>query len=342
MMGRLQMLASGELDERADRLLAMLGRCELCPRACGVNRLSGEIGVCGSASAVVSAATAHFGEEPGISGPGGSGTVFFRGCNLRCHYCQNFEISQGEVQSGPVDHHADIELIASAMLGLQSRGCCNINLVTPSHTAAHAVGAIGRATRAGLNLPIVWNTSSYESVATLELLEGIVDVWLADLRYSDSAAADECSSAPDYVKVARAAIVEMARQTGTVCVRRDDGVITRGMIIRLLVLPNDMAGVRESLDFIAKNLGTDVQIAIMSQYFPTSRAMLNPLLSRRVSASEYERVVAHAVRLGFDNALVQDLSAQDYYRPDFGRGSEPFADAPNLDPTGGDAADHNG
>jgi len=321
------MALSGEFERRVAALRTMLAPCRLCPRRCGVDRIAGETGVCGTAGAVVSAATAHFGEEPGISGPGGSGTIFFAGCNLRCCYCQNHEISQGLAVGGRDETGADAAGIARAMLQLQERGCCNINLVTPSHVAAHAVDALLRATKAGLNLPVVWNTSSYESVDTLRQFEGIVDVWLADLRYSDGFAADECSCAADYVEVSRAALLEMARQTGTDLVTDASGTITGGMIVRLLVLPNDMAGVRESLDFIAETLGTNVRVSLMSQYFPSHRAADNPLLARRVTGAEYARVVEHAERLGFADAFVQEPEAQDFYRPDFARGDEPFVDA---------------
>ncbi len=334
------MAASGEIDERSESLFRMLAPCRICPRRCGADRLSGAPGVCGTAGAPVSAATAHYGEEPGVSGPGGSGTIFFSGCNLRCVYCQNHEISQGAAIGGPTDHGADTARIASAMMALQVRGCCNINLVTPSHVAAHAVGALAIATRAGMNLPVVWNTSSYESVETLRMLDGLVDVWLADLRYSDAFASAECSDAPDYVEVSRAAIMEMARQTGTACVSGPDGTLIRGMIIRLLVLPNDMAGVRETLDFIAANLGVGVRISLMSQYFPAHRAFENPLLSRTVSPAEYSRVVDYAVRLGFSDALVQEMEASGFYRPDFARKDEPFSDAGRF--TGRDGPENKG
>ena len=321
------MVHSGEFDSRVDLLRGMLAPCRLCPRRCGVDRSRGETGVCGTSGAVVSAATAHFGEEPGISGPGGSGTIFFAGCNLRCCYCQNHEISQGLASGGADERGGDAGGIARTMLRLQERGCCNINLVTPSHVAAQAVHALSIATGSGLSLPVVWNTSSYESVETLRQLEGIVDVWLADLRYSDRFAADECSGAADYVEVSRAALQEMARQTGSGLTTDASGVVTGGMIIRLLVLPNDMAGVRESLDYIADSLGTKVRVSLMSQYFPSHRSLENPLLARRVTEAEYARVVEHAARLGFADAFVQEFEAQDFYRPDFTGGDEPFVDA---------------
>ncbi|HOA12942.1 MAG TPA: radical SAM protein [Myxococcota bacterium] len=322
-----ELLLSTEADRRVQALYAMLSPCRLCPRRCGVDRLAGEVGFCGTAGAVVSAATAHFGEEPGISGTGGSGTVFFSGCNLRCIYCQNHQISQGVASSTPWSRSDDTPRLAATMLSLQARGCGNINLVTPSHVVPMAVDALVLAARSGLRIPVVWNSSGYDCVEVLRLLEGVVDVWLPDLRYSDGWAASECSSAPDYVDVAHAALLEMARQVGTEPIMGPEGYLLRGMIIRLLVLPNDMAGVRESLDFILEHIGSDARVALMSQYFPSHLAPGNDLLSRRPTPAEYLRAVNHAERLGFRHALVQEMEAADFYRPDFNLKAEPFADA---------------
>lgn len=322
-----ELLLSDEADRRVKALYHMLSPCRLCPRACGVDRPGGQAGFCGTAGAVVSAATAHFGEEPGISGTGGSGTVFFSGCNLRCVYCQNHQISQGVASSIPWSRVGDTAELAATMLSLQERGCGNINLVTPSHVAPMAVDALILAARSGLDIPVVWNSSGYDSVEVLRLLEGFVDIWLPDLRYSDAWASSECSAAPDYVDVAQAAILEMARQVGIEPVTGPDGRMMRGMIIRLLVLPNDMAGARESLDFIKQSLGPDARVALMSQYFPSHLAVGNELLSRRPTPAEYFRVVEHAERLGFRHALIQDMDAAEFYRPDFDLPTEPFVDA---------------
>ena len=213
------------------------------------------------------------------------------------------------------------------MLSLQARGCGNINLVTPSHVVPMDVDALVLAARSGLRIPVVWNSSGYDCVEVLRLLEGVVDVWLPDLRYSDGWAASECSSAPDYVDVAHAALLEMARQVGTEPIMGPEGYLLRGMIIRLLVLPNDMAGVRESLDFILEHIGSDARVALMSQYFPSHLAPGNDLLSRRPTPAEYLRAVNHAERLGFRHALVQEMEAADFYRPDFNLKAELFADA---------------
>jgi putative pyruvate formate lyase activating enzyme len=324
-MSRFDLVESGEFESRIKALYSLVSPCQLCPRRCGVDRTAGEVGHCGTAGAVVSAATAHFGEEPEITGARGSGTVFFAGCNLGCIYCQNHEISQGaDIALAP---SWEPEKIAGVMLDLQARRCSNINLVTPSHVVPWVVDALAIATRRGLVLPVVWNSSGYDSVEVLRLLDGIVDVYLPDLRYSDNEAGHECSSVPDYVERSHEAIIEMARQTGTTNVIGPDNVISRGMIIRLLVLPNDMSGVRESLDFIKETLGAGVRVALMSQYFPSHRAESNLLLSRPVRPTEYYRVVEYAEKLGFENALVQEMEASEFYRPDFRASDEPFVDA---------------
>ena len=326
MTNRFGLTESGEIDRRVDALAAMLGNCRLCPRSCGVDRTAGKVGFCNTAGVVVSSFTAHFGEEPEISGQSGSGTIFFAGCNLRCVYCQNYEISQGAPSFQPWDRKKDTADIAGMMMSLQGRGCANINLVTPSHVVPMAVAAIAEATRMGLTIPIVWNSSGYESVDVLKTLDGIVDVWLVDLRYSDSDASSECSLATDYVDVSRAAILEMARQAGP-DVMGTGQTLTRGLIIRLLVLPNDMAGVRETLEFIKDRLGIQTRISLMAQYFPSHLAVGHDLLGRTITQSEYQRVVDYAMRLGFENVLVQEMEAADFYRPDFTSADEPFSDA---------------
>ncbi len=318
--------ATGELAQRVRELQAMSSPCRLCPHLCAVDRPAGEAGRCGiGAGAVVAASTAHFGEEPEISGTRGSGTVFFGGCNLACIYCQNFAISQGAAMRQQAPTTSDD--LASRMLELKDRGVHNINWVTPSHVVPWAVAGLDAAARRGLDLPLVYNSSGYDSVETLRLLDGVVDVYLADLRYSDEECAREYSGAVGYVAAARAAVLEMARQAGTVNETGPDGTLRRGLILRLLVLPNDLAGVRESLAFVRDSLGTRVRVALMSQYYPAHQASREVLLSRRTSVGEYRRVLDTAERMGFDNALVQEMEAQDFYRPDFDRGDEPFEDA---------------
>jgi putative pyruvate formate lyase activating enzyme len=317
---------TGELAERALALAALATPCRLCPHRCAVDRTAGQRGVCGlPAGAVVAAATAHFGEEPEISGTRGSGTVFFGGCNLRCVYCQNATISQGaDMRRRAVTSADDLGAI---LLDLAGRYVHNINWVTPSHVVPWAVAGLDVAASRGLVLPLVYNSSAYDSIDVLRLLDGVVDVYLPDLRYADDESATEFSGVKGYVAASRAAVVEMARQVGTANVVGPDGTLRRGLIVRLLVLPNDISGVRESLAFLRDAIGTQVRIALMAQYFPAHKAPEEILLSRRTSVREYQRVLDVAERMGFENALVQEMEAQDFYRPDFDRGDEPFADA---------------
>lgn len=318
--------------DRIGALRALLSPCRLCPHECGVDRLAGEVGRCGvGAGAVVASAVPHFGEEPEVSGHGGSGAVFFGGCNLRCLYCQNAQISQDT--SVAAGRAWTPRAIADAMGTLAARGCHNINWVSPSHVVPFAVEALALARGDGMTLPLVYNTGGFDGLQTLRLLDGVVDVWLADLRYSDDAVARDLSGAEGYVAASRAAVAEMARQVGTGNTLGPNGTILRGLIIRLLVLPNDLAGVRESLAFLRDTVGTGVRIALMSQYYPTHLAETEPLLSRRTSYGEYARVVDVADRMGFVNALIQEHEAAEFYRPDFGRGDEPFRDACHF--TGG-------
>lgn len=317
-------LPPDEMADRIDGLKALLSPCRLCPHQCGVDRLAGEKGHCRTGNgAVVCAATAHFGEEPEISGSRGSGALFFGNCNLRCLYCQNARISQSTAVRRRKAHTA--ARIGEAMADLVDAGCHNVNWVSPSHVVPFAVE--GLAAAGDLQVPLVYNTSSYDSKETLARLEGLVDVYLADLRYDDDETAHEISGAVNYVSAARNAVLEMARQVGTVNRTGTDGTLRKGLVVRLLVLPNGLSGTRESLAFLRDNLGTDLRIALMSQYFPTHRAQSDPLLSRPLHLGEYNRVVDLADRMGFHDALVQDLESPDFYRPDFDAGDEPFADA---------------
>ena len=319
-------LPPSEIRDRAQLLMQLLSPCRLCPHNCGVLRDVGETGDCRTGmGASVAAAAAHFGEEPEISGTAGSGAVFFVGCNLRCLYCQNAQISQ-DWQQDPASVTSP-EALAAHMLALQAQGCHNVNWVSPTHVLPFAVSALALAVQDGLRVPLVYNTNGFEQVETLRLLDGIVDVYLPDLRYSDDDTAAELSGARGYVAAAREAIQEMARQVGKVNRLDSDGTIRRGLVVRLLVLPNDLAGVRESLVFLKDHLGTSVRLALMSQYFPTHRAAENPLLTRRVSRAEYDRVIERAERMGFSNVLVQEPEAESFYRPDFERDGDPFEDA---------------
>jgi len=255
---------SGELERRAERLEARLASCDICPRRCGVNRLEGELGFCHSGRLpIVSSFCAHHGEEPALSGSHGSGTVFLSNCNMRCVYCQNYQISQNwkKQRANEIDCHSLVE----HMLYLQDElGCHNINLVSPSHFVPQLVRVVLEAVPMGLKLPLVYNTSGYDAVETLRELDGIVDIYLPDLRYASDDWANRFSQAPDYVAQARQAIKEMYRQVGELVVD-EFGVAQRGVIVRHLILPNGLAGSKESLGWLARDVSPRVTVSIMSQ-----------------------------------------------------------------------------
>ncbi|MFH0769011.1 MAG: radical SAM protein [Chloroflexota bacterium] len=321
--GYIALFRSGELKRRADALEARLVSCDICPRECKVNRLEGEEGFCHSAHLpIVSAVCAHHGEEPVLSGNRGSGTIFFSNCNMRCVYCQNHQISQNwsEQQSKGIDSHT----LAERMLYLQdSLGCHNINFVSPSHFVPELVRAVSEAVPMGLQLPLVYNTGGYDSIKSLKALDGIISIYLPDLRYASDKWARKFSQAPDYVAHARAAIKEMYRQVGDM-VLDETGVAQRGVIVRHLILPNRLAGSEESLTWLAEEVSPTVTVSIMSQYFPTHRAPRIPSLSRTISITEYSEVVELVNRLGLENGWLQEMGAAESYVPDFTRDSHPF------------------
>jgi putative pyruvate formate lyase activating enzyme len=294
----LKLYESGELSERAERLHRILESCQLCPRKCGTNRLAGEKGYCRSgAKIMVSSSGPHYGEEPEIVGSGGSGTIFLTNCNLLCAYCQNYEISHlGHGKELPVGEVADL------MLDLQRLGCENINLVTPTHYAPPLVEAISDAAGRGLRLPIFWNCSGYENVETIRLLEGVVDIYKPDFKYGDAGPAKKYSNAPDYFERCKEALREMYRQVGDLKVDRR-GVAYRGLLVRHLVLPNNLAGSRRVLEFISKEVSKECYVNVMAQYRPCGRAREYDELSRRPSPREYLEVVSLARDLGLHRGL---------------------------------------
>lgn len=297
-----KLMESGELEARAARAKELLKSCSLCPRACGVDRLAarGELGVCGAgAAAEVSSHNAHHGEEPPISGSRGSGTIFLTHCNLKCRFCQNFPISHlGHGEPAPPDR------MARMMLSLQKRGCHNINFVTPTHYMPQILEALAIAASAGLRLPIVYNCGGYESLEAVRLLDGIVDIYMPDIKYSGEAPAKMLSGAPDYFERAKAAVKEMYRQVGPL--RMDgDGIATRGLIVRHLVLPNGMAGSRAALEFIARELSPDVYISVMEQYFPAHLAAGTPEIARGITANEYREVLDMVDEIGLTQGWIQ-------------------------------------
>src|SRR5438552_17165328 len=267
----LGLLKSGELTRRVEALETLLARCTVCPRDCFNNRLENEIAACYSGRLpIVSSYTPHFGEEPALVGTHGAGNIFFGNCNLRCVYCQNYQISQTHKEQ--IKNEVTHERLAEMMLKLQERGCHNIDFVSPTHFAPQMARAILIAAERGLRLPIVYNTNAYDSVEVLRLLDGIVDVYLPDLKYAEDEAGFLYSKVRSYASVSRAAIAEMHRQMGSELVYDDDGLLKRGMVIRLLVLPNDIGGVRDSLSWIRDELSPGVAVSLMAQYYPTNVA----------------------------------------------------------------------
>ena len=324
----LSLMNSGELRRRVESLETLLESCTVCPLDCGNNRLKDELARCFSGrQPIVSSYTAHFGEEPPLAGTRGAGNIFFGNCNLRCVYCQNYQISQAHKEQ--IKNQVTHERLAQMMLELQARGCHNINFVSPTHFAPQMARAILIAAEKGLRLPIVYNTNSYDSVEVLKLLKGIVDVYLPDLKYAEDEAGYLFSKVRSYREVSRAAIAEMHRQTGE-AVYDEAGLLKRGLVIRLLVLPNDIGGLRESLKWIHDELGPRVTVSLMAQYYPTNVAGTNQrytLLSRRISESEWMRAQSALAEFGMEEGWMQEYDgAAFYYRPDFNDTETPFHD----------------
>jgi putative pyruvate formate lyase activating enzyme len=313
---------SGELAHRSERLQARLAECDICPRECGANRLEGKTGSCNSGFLpVVSSVCAHNGEEPVLSGSRGSGAIFFGNCNMRCVYCQNHQISQDPKTQKR--YEVDTQVLAERMLYLQDElHCHNINLVTPSHFVPQIVCALLEAVPRGLHLPLVYNTSSYDSVKILKELDGIVSIYLADLRYASNKYGRRYSRVRGYVENSRAAIKEMQRQVGDL-ETNEEGVAQKGLIIRHLVLPNRIAGSRESLTWLINEVSPKVAVSIMAQYHPAHRAYRYKELNRRLLPDEYHEVIRLVEELGVENGWIQDMDSPGHYLPDFSM-KEPF------------------
>jgi putative pyruvate formate lyase activating enzyme len=325
----MKLYRAGELTTRVERLEKLLESCVVCPKDCGNNRLRDEIAACYSGRLpVVSSYTAHFGEEPVLSGTRGAGNIFFGNCNLRCVYCQNYQISQTwkEQRKNEVTH----ERLAEMMLELQAKGCHNIGFVSPTHFAPQMARAILIAAENGLRLPIVYNTNAYDSVEVLKLLDGIVDIYLPDLKYADSAAGFQYSKVRDYAEFSRLAIKEMFRQTGDKLIYDENGLLKRGLVIRLLVLPNDLAEIRESLRWIRDELSPKTAVSLMAQYYATNKAATDEryiLLSRRINEREWFEAVEALEEFEMEEGFIQEYeSASYYYRPDFTDAEKPFKD----------------
>ncbi len=292
---------SGELLKRVREAYRRLEACDLCPHDCGVNRIKGERGICKAGlKPKIASANVHKGEEPPISGSRGSGTIFLSGCSLKCVFCQNFPISQ----FGNGEEITTREM-AARMLKLQKQRVHNINFVTPTHYLPQILAALWLAIPHGFCLPIVWNSSGYEKLDALQLLDGVVSIYLPDMKYSDDVYAEDVSSAPGYRDINRAAVTEMLRQVGHLQLD-DDGISERGVIIRHLVLPGKRSGSIETLRWMAESLGRETHIALMNQYFPAHEAVGIVGLDRRITEQEYEEAVETLEDLGLENGWIQN------------------------------------
>ena len=297
----LELHRSGELRKRGEKLWQIMEGCTLCPRTCGVNKLKGEKGFCGASDQLMTSSyRPHFGEERSLVGSHGSGTIFMTHCGLRCVFCCNWEISQGGKGS-----KRSLEDLADIMLELQQKGCPNINVVTPTHYSPHIVLALDVAAGKGLHIPLVYNTCGWERVEILRELEGIVDIYLPDFKYSDPRMANKYSrGAHSYPELTRKALLEMQRQVG-VALPGQDGLMHRGLMIRHLVMPNNVSGSKEVVSWIAANLPKNTYVNIMSQYRPLYKAKNYPKIARRISKEEYKEVVDWAKQSGLTNLDIQ-------------------------------------
>lgn len=286
-------LSISEIEKRTKILYEKMLSCDICPRKCHVNRMGGQVGACKVGnSPFISSYGPHFGEESFLVGQNGSGTVFFTGCNLKCVYCQNWTISQlcnGE--------QIKVEQLASIMLEIQSLGCHNLNLVTPTHQIAMILEALSIAIKSGLHIPIVYNCGGYESVETLQLLESIVDIYMPDFKYANDDLALKYSGVRDYVEVVRDALKEMYRQVGPL--KAENGIATRGVFVRHLVLPNNLSTTQKVCEVIS-SVNTEIPVNIMKQYHPIYQAYEYPELSRRITSAEFIEAVQLAKKYGLN------------------------------------------
>ena len=295
MAAYLELFHNSKLKERIEAALCLLESCSVCPRRCGVNRLAGDAGKCHTCrEAIVSSYGPHFGEEAPLVGKHGSGTIFFTNCNLRCLFCQNYSISQ----SGEGEQVSKGEL-ASIMLSLQASGCHNINLVSPTHVVPQILEALGVAVESGLRLPLVYNTGGYDAVETLRILDGIVDIYMPDMKYSNEKVAKELSGIENYPAINKAAVKEMYRQVGDLQVDKN-GVAQRGLLVRHLVLPNNLAGTKETMSFLSGKISANTYVNIMAQYRPCYEALQISSLARRISPAEFHEALSLAQEAGLN------------------------------------------
>lgn len=289
----LSLLRSGELAERVRLAYEHLSICDVCAWECPVDRWAGKMGVCRTGvRARVSSYGPHFGEEAPLTGWRGSGTIFFTRCNLRCQYCQNHDISQTDAGD-----EVEPEKLAGMMLKLQALGCHNINLVSPSHVVPQIMAAVLIAAKAGLELPLVYNTGGYDSLAMLKLLDGVIDIYMPDMKYSDAQIARKYSKIRNYPQINQQAVKEMHRQVGDLQID-ESGIARRGLLVRHLVLPGGLAGTQEIIRFLAEEISRDTYLNIMDQYHPTYKAHLYPEINRRITSREYQEAIDMALKAG--------------------------------------------
>ena len=307
-----------------ESLTSQLNKCECCPRQCGVNRLEGKTAVCKIGAEIrVSHIGLHFGEEPPISGTKGSGTIFFSGCNLRCVFCQNYQISQ-EFQQG-VTRTLTTEELATEMLRLQDEGAHNINFVSPSHMIFQMADSINLAKAKGLVIPVVYNSNGYDSVGALRQIRGLVDIYLPDIKYMDNRLGKQYSAVRDYADIVPEVLREMLDQVGHLGMN-EEGIAIGGLLVRHLVLPGQLDNSRRCLRFLA-DLSTDTFVSIMSQYSPQYKACDYPGINRSLTEAEYNEITEYALDLGLENAFIQELESQKRYLPDFTQESPFNADS---------------
>jgi putative pyruvate formate lyase activating enzyme len=289
----LKLLQNGELARRVIDAYAHLSICDVCALHCPVDRRAGELGACRTGEhAKISSYGPHLGEEDPLRGWCGSGTIFFTRCNLHCQFCQNHDISQTDV-----GNIVEPEDIATMMLELQSCGCHNINLVSPSHVVPQILAAVLLAAQAGLHIPLVYNTGGYDSISMLKLLDGVIDIYMPDMKYADPDLARRYSKVPNYPQINQAAIREMYRQVGDLQIS-DQGIATRGLLVRHLILPNNIAGTDQIIQFLSKQISTNTYLNLMDQYHPAYKASQFPELDRRITHTEYQSAIEAAHSCG--------------------------------------------
>jgi putative pyruvate formate lyase activating enzyme len=318
-------LSQSELESRAQEAYEIYRDCQVCPHACGVDRTQGQTGYCGQTDLLrVSSSVRHFGEEPPLVGTRGVGNLFVTACNMRCDYCQNFQISQ--LWKEPTDTfelEQSYQTIAQQMVRLQEEGAHFIGWVSPSHVVPGLLKSLCIARERGLRIPIIYNTNGYDALPTLKLLDGVVDIYLPDLKYAHSSTAKDISHIKEYPEFSRQAVLEMYRQVGPL-VLDDEGVAEQGLLARHLLLPEGLAGTWETLCFIALELSPEVPLSLMSQYRPVHEAMKNKHINREITQEEYEKAITMARELGFESLYLQSMDTTVHNLPDFNNAEDPF------------------